>query len=155
MYIYIYIFRFFDNLIYFDIWVRSSAGLRLVCVSRVSQVSKSQNQLTWGLFSGFSSWVCSALKCSDSVGLDFRCIQNLRDLFCILMINGNRPYSALHALLNVLLCNFIIILQNSVCRASVGYLSHLVITEWTPYLTSIQRYGLNYTIKDFTPNWNW
>ncbi len=30
-------------LIYLDVWVRSSAGLRLVSVSRVSQVSKSQN----------------------------------------------------------------------------------------------------------------
>ncbi len=35
-----------------------------------------------------------------------------------------QPY--LHALLGVLLCNFRIILQNSVCRASVGCLSHLV-----------------------------
>ncbi len=61
--------------------VRSSAGLRLVSFSRVSPVSKSQNQLTeWTLF-GFSSWVCNALKCSDSVGLDLRCIQNLRDLY--------------------------------------------------------------------------
>ena len=40
------IFRLFDNLVYFDVWVRSSAGLRLVSVSRVSPVSESQNQLT-------------------------------------------------------------------------------------------------------------
>ncbi len=104
--------------------MRSSAGLRLVSVSRVSPVSKSQNQLTeWTLF---SSWVCNALKCSNSVGLDLRCIQNLRDLLCILIINGNLPNSALHALLGVFLCSFRIILQNSVCRASVGCLSHLV-----------------------------
>ncbi len=104
--------------------MRSSAGLRLVSISRVSPVSKSQNQLTeWTLF---SSWVCNALKCSDSVGLHLRCIQNFRDLLCILIINGNRPNSALHALLGVFLCSFRIILQNSVCRASVGCLFHLV-----------------------------
>ncbi len=46
------IFRLFDNLVYFDVLVRSSAGLRLVSVSRVSPVSKSQNQLTEWTFRG-------------------------------------------------------------------------------------------------------
>ncbi len=43
---YMYI-RLFDNLIYFDVWVRSRAGLRLVSDS---QISKSQNQLNMGTF---------------------------------------------------------------------------------------------------------
>ncbi len=83
------------------------------------------------------------------MGLDFRCIQNLSDLFCIFIISMNWLNSALHALLGVLFCPFRIILQNSVCRAffwmSVPS-SVALITEWTPYLTSIQRYGLNYNL---------
>ncbi len=119
------IFRLFDNLVILMFLVRNSAGLRLVGVSRVSPVSKSQNQLTEWTLSGFSSWVCNALKCSDSVGL-IKMHPEFEGSFCILIINGNRPNSALHALLGVFLCSFRIILQNSVCRASVGCLSHLV-----------------------------
>ncbi len=62
----------------------------------------------------------------DWGSLSFRCFQNWIALFCIFMIRGYLPNSALHVLFVVCRCTCSIFLQSSACRVSIGCFSHLV-----------------------------
>ncbi len=54
----------------------------------------------------------------------FKCFQNLMARFSMCISRGYWPNSALHVLFGVFLCTLRMLLQNSACRALIGFLSH-------------------------------
>ena len=73
------------------------------------------------------------------------------------MIIGNLPNSALHALLGLILCTCSIFFTEFCMQGLCWMLlssSVVLLTEWTPYFSSIQHNRQDDSVKDFSPDSN-
>ncbi len=105
--------------------------------------------VVFGLLSLLISWYCRALLWYDWGSLSFRCFQNLIAIFCIFMIIGYLPNSALHALFVVCRCTcniyFTEFFMQGLNWMFFPFGEILIwICQWTPHLTVIEGNGLNY-----------